>query len=141
MASFSARGSDLRDILPANTLKTRVSQVEVERKIAPAPPRYRNEVSKYIIRRNHDCMHCGKCAQLCPYGVHVRKPGYRYFCEPKSYRCIGSACEKTDHYCVAACAQSAIQIVENPMMQILGDYRWTADMILATWMMAETGHA
>ena len=25
------------------------------------------------------------------------------------------------------------------MMKILGDYRWTADMILATWKMAETG--
>ncbi len=140
MASFSAKESDLRDILPANTLKTRVLQVEVERKIAPAPPRYRNEVSKYIIRRNHDCMQCGKCAQLCPYGVHVRKPGYKYFCEPKSYHCVGPACEKTDHYCVAACPKAALQIVENPMMQILGDYRWTADMILATWMMAETGH-
>jgi glutamate synthase domain-containing protein 2 len=25
------------------------------------------------------------------------------------------------------------------MMKVLGDYRWTADMILATWKMAETG--
>jgi glutamate synthase domain-containing protein 2 len=30
-------------------------------------------------------------------------------------------------------------MVENPMMKVLGDYRWTADMILATWKMAETG--
>ncbi len=140
MASFSVKESDLRDILPVNTLKTRVPQVQVERQVAPAPPRYRNEVSKYIIRRSHDCIHCSKCAQLCPYGVHVRKPGYKYFCEPKSYRCIGPACENTKHYCVAACPKSALQIVENPMMQILGDYRWSADMILATWMMAETGH-
>jgi glutamate synthase domain-containing protein 2 len=140
LASFSVKESDLRNILPANTLKTRVPQVQVERKIVPAPPRYRNEVSKYIIRRNHDCIQCGKCAQLCPYGVHVRKPGYKYFCEPKSYHCVGPACEKTDHYCVAACPKSALQIIENPMMQVLGDPRWSADMLLATWMMAETGH-
>ena len=30
-------------------------------------------------------------------------------------------------------------MVENPMMKLLGDYRWPADMILATWKMAETG--
>jgi glutamate synthase domain-containing protein 2 len=30
-------------------------------------------------------------------------------------------------------------MVENPMMKTLGDYRWPADMILATWKMAETG--
>ena len=139
MASFSVKESDLRGILPANTLKTRVPQVAVERRIAPAPPRYRNEISKYIIRRSHDCIGCGKCAQLCPYGVHVRKDGYKYFCEPKSYHCAGPACEKTNHYCVAACPKSALQIVENPEMAVLGDYRWTADMILATGMMAETG--
>jgi glutamate synthase domain-containing protein 2/ferredoxin len=139
LASFSVKESDLRGILPANTLKTRVPQVEVERKVALAPPRYRNEISKYILRRSHDCIQCGQCADLCPHGVHVRKEGYKYFCEPKSCHCIGPACEKTSHYCVAACPKSALQIVENPMMQILGDYRWTADMILATGMMAETG--
>jgi glutamate synthase domain-containing protein 2 len=30
-------------------------------------------------------------------------------------------------------------MIENPMIRALGDYRWTADMILATWKMAETG--
>ena len=25
------------------------------------------------------------------------------------------------------------------MMKVMGDYRWPADMILATWKMAETG--
>lgn len=140
MASFSVKESDLEAILPAKTLETRVPQVQVERKIAPAPSRYRNEISKYILRRSNDCIHCGKCAEICPSGVHVRKEGYKYFCEPKSHLCIGPACEKTQHYCVAACPKKALQIVENPMMEILGDYRWTADLILATWRMAETGH-
>ena len=33
----------------------------------------------------------------------------------------------------------ALRIMENPMMEALGDYRWTSDLILATWRMAETG--
>ena len=85
MASFSAKESNLAAILPAKTLETRVPQVQVERKIATAPSRYRNEISKYILRRSHDCIHCGKCAEICPYGVHVRKGSYKLFCEPKSH--------------------------------------------------------
>ena len=50
-------------------------QVEVKRIIKPAPPRYRNEIAKYIIFRNDDCVRCGKCAEVCPYGVHVLKQG------------------------------------------------------------------
>jgi glutamate synthase domain-containing protein 2 len=71
--------------------------------------------------------------------VHVIKPGYKYFAAPQSHLCIGPACQKTDHDCVALCPQKALRLVENPMMKALGDCRWTADMILATWKMAETG--
>ena len=129
----------LEEILPDNTLKTLVPQVEVARVTRPAPPRYRNEIAKYIIRRSDDCMLCGKCAEVCPQGVHVLKPGYKYFAAPQHQVCIGPACQKTDHYCVELCPQKALRMVENPMMKVLGDYRWTADMILATWKMAETG--
>jgi glutamate synthase domain-containing protein 2/ferredoxin len=129
----------LEAILPDNTLKTFVPQVEVSREVRPAPPRYRNEIAKYIIRRNSDCKLCGKCVQVCPQGVHVLKPGYKYFAAPQQHVCIGPACQNTDHYCVELCPQKALQMVENPMMKVLGDYRWTADMILATWKMAETG--
>ncbi len=120
-------------------MKTRVPQVEVERVIKPAPSRYRNEIAKYIIFRNDDCIRCGKCAEVCPYGVHVLKPGYKYFAMPKSDKCIGTSCEKTDHFCVSLCPKGALRMVENPMMKALGDPRWPADMILATWKMAETG--
>ena len=139
MASFSVQENSLKEVLPENTLKTRVAQTQVDREIKPAPPRYRNEIAKYIIRRNDDCVRCGKCVELCPRGVHVDKPGYRYFAEPHLDRCIGPACEDTDHYCVSQCPQSALRMVENPMVKVLGDCRWPADMILATWKMAETG--
>ncbi|MFC2008151.1 glutamate synthase-related protein [Chloroflexota bacterium] len=129
----------LKEILPDNTLKTFVPQVEVPYVVRPAPPRYRNEIAKYIIRRSDDCILCGKCARVCPQGVHVLKPGYKYFAAPQHQVCIGPACQGTDHYCVELCPQKALHMLENPMMQALGDYRWTADMILATWEMAETG--
>ncbi len=114
-------------------------QTKVSREIKPAPPRYRNELSKYLIRRSDKCIKCGKCAQICPKGVHVLKTGYKYFAQPKSYRCIGPNCEKTDHYCIAQCPAGALRMAENPMMKVLGDPRWPADMLLATWMMAESG--
>jgi len=130
-----------RDIVPENTASTFVPQVEVARVTRTAPPRYRNEIAKYVIRRSADCEFCGKCAEVCPQGVHALKPGYKYFAAPHSHVCVGPACQKTDHYCVALCPQKALRMVENPMMKALGDFRWPADMILATWKMAETGDA
>jgi glutamate synthase domain-containing protein 2 len=52
---------------------------------------------------------------------------------------VGPACEKTGRFCVALCPQGALRLAENPMLKALGDDRWSADMMLATWKMAETG--
>lgn len=139
MEQFLDQEKNLESILPENTIKTRGPQVKVDRIIKPAQPRHRNEIAKYIIYRSDDCIRCGKCAQICPHGVHVLKQGYKYFASPMSHLCRGMACEKTDHYCVALCPRGALRMAENPMMKALGDYRWTGDMILATWKMAETG--
>ncbi len=139
MEGFLARESGLEEILPENTIKTLVPQVEVSREVKPAPPRYRNEIAKYIIRRSSDCNLCGKCAQVCPHGVHVLKPGYKLFAAPHLNVCIGPSCQKTDHYCIDLCPNKALKMVENPMLKAMGDYRWTPDMLMATWKMAETG--
>jgi len=139
LANFSEQKIELKDILPEKTLNTRVPQEGVDRSVKPAPSRYRNEIAKYIVHRDLNCARCGKCIEMCPHGVHVRQTGYKYFGEPSNYLCIGPSCEKTAHYCVAKCPQNALQIRENPMYKVLGDYRWTADLILATWKMAETG--
>lgn len=140
MDQFSVPEEQLKEILPESTMDTRVPQVEVPRVIKPAPARYRNEIAKYIIyRSDEDCVMCGKCAEVCPYGVHVRKTGYKYFAMPKSHLCRGRYCETTDHFCVDKCPKKALRLTENPMMKALGDFRWSSDMIVATWKMAETG--
>ncbi len=142
MGNFLEQDSRLDEIIPENTRRTRTPQFSQERVVRPAPSRYRNEIAKYIIFRDEDkCVKCGKCAEICPKGVHVRKPGYKYFSEPQSHLCFGPACEKKGRYCITACPRGALRIEENPMMKVLGDFRWSAEMILATWKMAETGDA
>jgi len=127
------------DILPPKTIETMRYRANVDRVIFPAPPRFRNEISKYIVRRNGDCIQCGTCVDICPQGVHVLKTGYKYFTAPKHHVCVGPSCAETDYYCVDHCPQHALRMDENPATKALGDYRWTSDMILATWKMAETG--
>jgi glutamate synthase domain-containing protein 2/ferredoxin len=136
---FSVQENKLKELLPENTMKTRVPQVEVERVIKPAVSRYRNEIAKYIVFRSDDCIACGKCADICPYDVHVLKPGYKYFAAPQSHLCIGENCKQTDSFCVDHCPKKALRMAKNPMINALGDYRWPSDMLLATWKMAETG--
>jgi glutamate synthase domain-containing protein 2/ferredoxin len=139
LANSSVKEKGLKDSLPEKTRETLVEQAEVSREVHPVPSRYRNELAKYIIRRSDDCIRCGKCVEVCPQGVHVLKPGYKLFAAPHNNACIGPACRETDHYCIDLCPQKALTMVENPQMKLLGDYRWTSDMILATWKMAETG--
>jgi len=141
LENFSVPENKLKELLPENTMKTRVEQAKVKKEIKPARSRFRNEIAKYIISRSEDCIMCGKCAELCPKGVHVRKDGYKLFAEPVSDLCIGTACEKSDHFCIAKCPQKALRLVENPMIKALGDCRWTSDLMLATWKMAETGES
>ena len=112
---------------------------EVSREVRPAPPRYRNEIGKYSIRRASTCAGCGRCVEVCPYGVHVRPEGYRAMLRPLDYRCVGFECAGTGRYCVDACPNGALSLMENPAFQTLGDFRWTPDLLAATWVMAETG--
>jgi len=111
----------------------------VTRKVRPAPPRYRNAIGKFSVRRDSNCLACGRCVEVCPYDVHTRAEGYRQIARPLDYRCIGFDCQQSDHYCVQACPQGALSLTVNPVFETLGDCRWTADLLVATWAMAETG--
>jgi glutamate synthase domain-containing protein 2 len=123
----------LRDDLPAD------DPAAVSCQARTAPPRYRNEIGKFSIRRDSTCINCGRCVELCPQGVHCRPEGYRQVIRPLDYRCIGPDCAKTGHYCVDACPQRALSLAENPVFETLGDHRWTPDLLVSNWQMAETG--
>ena len=62
------------------------------------PCRFRNPLTKYRVWRNEArCIRCGKCVELCPYGVHT-KAG-QLLKRPKSYLCLGPACQKNSLSC------------------------------------------
>ncbi|HOT51525.1 MAG TPA: 4Fe-4S binding protein, partial [Candidatus Hydrogenedentes bacterium] len=85
---------------------------EVRREVRVASPRYRNELGKFRVYRDSRCTACGKCVELCPYGVHKRPEGYRAPIRPLDYRCIGFECEQTGHYCIAACPVGSLSLSE-----------------------------
>ncbi len=101
------------------------------------PSRYRNPISKYKIHRGPACVHCGKCAELCPQRVH-RRMGKKML-PPKDEFCLGPSCADREFYCIPRCPQAALRMVVNPNLQALTDYRWSADLLLSTWYQAETG--
>ncbi|MHC4402986.1 MAG: glutamate synthase-related protein [Planctomycetota bacterium] len=125
----------------AEEFLARPEYADVSREVRAAPPRYRNEIGKYSIFRSSACLGCGRCVVTCGYRVHVRPEGYRLMQRPFDYRCIGPACAETDESCLSVCPQGALSFSENPAFKTIGDCRWTADLLVSTWQMAETGHA
>lgn len=103
------------------------------------PSRFRNTIGKYIIRRNSQCISCGLCAKLCPYGVHPRYENYSKPLRPISHKCIGFKCRENDFYCIDRCPEKALTLSLNPILDTFGDYRWTPEMLIAHFEMAETG--
>jgi len=59
---------------------------------------------------------------------------------PINYKCIGFECKNNDFYCVGKMSAQGFEHLSESMYETLGDYRWTADMITGTWIMAETGY-
>ncbi len=119
------------------TINTDKSSVELPKTVI-APSRFRNTIGKYRIRRNASCISCGLCAELCPYGVHLRYDNYSKPLRPRDDLCIGFACRENDFFCVERCPQQALTLAENPILETMGDYRWTAEMLIGHWYMAET---
>ena len=109
------------------------------REVKQAPDRFRNSLGKYKVWRSEACVKCGKCEQVCPRGVHVRPEGYVDFVTGLDWRCTAEKCKANGTYCVDHCPKKALRIEQSPIYKSLGDFRWTADLILSTWYMAETG--
>ena len=121
------------------TLETDPGKVEALKRLLPGPQAYRSYVSKWIVNINDACIDCGICADVCPFGVHERKDGLLAHSLPKSARCIGEACEDKPFYCVKHCPVDAITVEANPLTEVLGNPRWTNELLMSTWVMAETG--
>jgi len=103
------------------------------------PTRFRNALSKYRVIRSAACIGCGKCAELCPHGVHQRYAAYDKTLRPKDYECRGYECRKEKYFCIDKCPAGALSLNLNPVYEALGDYRWPADLLLSTWDQAENG--
>ncbi len=131
---------------PARAPVTHLGQSEwpgekVDREVRPAPDRYRNAVGKYKVDRLASCISCGRCVEVCQYGVHVKPEGYAFTLRPKDHLCIGPECANSRESCIAQCPQNALSVRRNPAADCMGDPRWPGDLIISTWHQAATGHA
>jgi len=100
-----------------------------------AKSRFRNPISRYIIKRNSNCIKCEACVKICKFGVHkIYKNGPS---RPDESKCIGDFCKDK---CIDKCPKGALSLKLNPLLEIIGDFRWTPDLILSTWYEAETGN-
>jgi glutamate synthase domain-containing protein 2/formate hydrogenlyase subunit 6/NADH:ubiquinone oxidoreductase subunit I len=114
---------------------------DVTREGKHTPSRFRNAIGKFRVVRSDKCIACGLCAELCPWGVHVKYKGYKRMARPKDYLCRGYHCMQDckEKYCIDKCPVNALSLRINPVYETIGDARWPADMILSTWDQAENG--
>ncbi len=110
-------------------------------RVRPLPPNFHHELTKFKVTLSDACINCGLCVELCPFGVYQHPEGLNKLLPPVSANCIGHQCKDSypDQYCVDKCPTNAISIEIEPTYELLGDPRWTADLLLATYKMAEAG--
>jgi glutamate synthase domain-containing protein 2 len=96
-------------------------------------------MNRHKVQRADTCISCGLCESLCPYGVHRRVEGHARILPPDDRRCIGPSCESNDFFCVRRCPTRSLSIQRSDNFACLGDPRWSAEMVLATWQQADTG--
>jgi glutamate synthase domain-containing protein 2/ferredoxin len=117
---------------------TALPQVETAEGVDACPSRFRNALGKYAVVLTKACTHCGKCAEVCAFGALEQK-GSRVLSD-HAHLCRGAAvCRAKGSFCLDHCPENAIRVGLNPLWETFGDPRWTPDLIVSTWMQAETG--
>ncbi|MDY6835330.1 MAG: glutamate synthase-related protein [Chloroflexota bacterium] len=110
----------------------------VEGLVKNCSSRFRNRISMHKVVRTKDCISCGKCAEVCMWGVHD-KPTEKTL-PPRSHLCVGAdRCRAEGAFCADVCPKNAIRVGQDPVWDTFGDPRWTPDLIVSTWIQAETG--
>jgi glutamate synthase domain-containing protein 2 len=112
--------------------------------IKPAPFQYPSSIEKYeVIIDRSKCSMCGICTEVCPSCIGASQIDYEAYAKPSGYlrlsvpkiSCTGLACKR----CVSNCPDNALSVKLSPQYIALGDFRWTADLILSTWEQSEVG--
>lgn len=106
--------------------------------------RHLYNIEKYeVVLDRSKCITCGICTDVCPeyigtapidYEAFKKTDGYLLLTNPET-PCTGLSCQQ----CVKECPTNALSVRLSPPYSALGDFRWTADLILSTWKQAETG--
>lgn len=101
------------------------------------PSRFSNPIGKYALVISPGCDNCGMCVELCPHQVFQAGAKKPRVTDP--HMCQGPDCGLQDYCCIKRCPKGAISLRPNPSFELLGDRRWTPDLLASTWHMAETG--
>ena len=117
----SAVGNNYTDVKQEARMQAHYPPAD-EKLAKSCPSRFRNSLAVYRVVRTTDCVACGKCAEVCRYGVHV-KAGRRML-TPKSHLCQGSeVCRLAGSFCVNNCPVDALRVGPDPMWRAFGDPR------------------
>ena len=113
----------------------------LEPPLPPLPTRFPNSPAPWVVIVDRSrCTDCGLCAASCKMAVHRRTPGKALLEEPLHARCIGPECQKQNTWCcVSICPWGAISVGPTPADQVLGDLRWTPQLLRETYLQAATG--
>lgn len=105
--------------------------------VVNTPSRFDHGIGAFSVAVSEACTDCLKCVAVCPENVFVARGGKL---EPsRDHLCLGVDCAKKSNRCVLNCPVGAIKVGPNPSARTLGDRRWTSELLMSTWYMAETG--
>ena len=105
--------------------------------VVGTPSRFGRAIGRYTVAVSDACNDCLKCVAICPENVFQAQGGKLQ--PPRDQLCLGIECSKKTNRCVLTCPSNAVRVGLNPSIKALGDRRWTGDLLMSTWYMAETG--